>query len=210
MLVVLALFGGCDSGTLPPPPGSPATPSPIGAPVVQPTIPLSSRALAKGQPPGPAQPREDSPRVAEATPNATQSNVAGDSVRPKIVGMPVKGSEAAGNFIMALCHDLDGNVWVGTEDHGVLRGTPEGVWTQFTTKDGLGDDNAYAICCDRLGRVWAGQLNHGVAVFNGETWRTYDVLDGPLGERIFDIACCPTDGDVWMATSAGFESVLRR
>ena len=121
----------------------------------------------------------------------------------KTIGTLVKGPEAVGDFVMALARDLAGNVWVGTEDRGVLRGTPEGVWTQFTTQDGLGDDNGYAICCDRLGRVWVGQLNHGVAVFNGEAWKTYDVLDGPLGERIFDIACCPTDGDVWMATSAG-------
>ena len=83
---------------------------------------------------------------------------------------------------MALCRDREGNLWVGTEDKGVLRCTPTGEWTQFTTQDGLGDDNGYALCCDHLGRIWAGQLNHGVAVFNGETWKIYDVLDGPLGE----------------------------
>ena len=112
-----------------------------------------------------------------------------------------------GLFIVALARDLAGNVWVGTEDQGVFRynpaAAPDQQWRQFTTKDGLGDDNAYALACDTLGRVWAGQLNHGVAVFNGEKWRTYDVLNGPLGERVFRIACCPTDGDVWIATSAG-------
>ena len=112
-----------------------------------------------------------------------------------------------GLFIVSLARDLAGNVWVGTEDQGVFRynsaAAPDQPWRQFTTKDGLGDNNAYALACDKLGRVWAGQLNHGVAVFNGEKWRTYDVPDGPLGERVFRIACCPTDGDVWIATSAG-------
>ena len=147
---------------------------------------------------------EASTKPAAASPVAdAPPPVASAPKTPAGSGKRVDGPSAAGNFIVALARDLDGNVWVGTEDQGVLRGTPNGDWTQFTTKDDLGDDNGYALCCDRLGRIWVGQLNHGVAVFNGETWKTYDVLDGPLGERIFDIACCPTDGDVWMATSAG-------
>jgi streptogramin lyase len=109
--------------------------------------------------------------------------------------------------VMALARDPQGYLWIGTEDDGVYRydpdAGPERQWTQFTTNDGLGDNNAYAIACDKQGRVWAGELNHGVAVFNGENWKNYDVLDGPIGERVFRIAICPTDGDVWMATSAG-------
>ncbi|MBY0527384.1 MAG: hypothetical protein K2R98_28570 [Gemmataceae bacterium] len=116
-------------------------------------------------------------------------------------------NKATGNFIVALAQDLQGNVWVGTEDKGVFRYEPKASegkqWTQFTRKDGLGDDNAYAIAVDKLGRVWVGTLNHGVSVWSGANWKNYDVLDGPIGERIFAIATCPTDGDVWMATSAG-------
>ncbi len=79
----------------------------------------------------------------------------------------------------------------------------KGEWKQFTTKDGLGDDYAYALAVDKQGRVWVGHLNHGVSVFNGTRWQNYDVPNGPIGERIFKIAVCPTDGDVWLATSAG-------
>jgi hypothetical protein len=113
----------------------------------------------------------------------------------------------AARFILSLVKDLPGNIWIGTEDSGVFRYNPDAEpasqWTQFTTKDGLGDDNAYAIACDKQGRIWVGQQCHGVAVYDGRKWKNYDVLEGPIGERIFDIACCPTDGDVWMATSAG-------
>ncbi|MDR1483312.1 MAG: hypothetical protein LBT09_00660, partial [Planctomycetaceae bacterium] len=75
--------------------------------------------------------------------------------------------------------------------------------SQFTTKNGLGDNNGYALAIDKLGRLWVGHLNTGVSVFNGKDWKNYDVVDGPIGERIFDIKICPKDGDVWMATSAG-------
>ena len=119
----------------------------------------------------------------------------------------VLNNKATGNFIVALAQDLQGNIWVGTEDKGVFRYDPKAAegkqWTQFNSKNGLADDNAYAIACDKLGRVWVGTLNKGVSVYNGKDWKNYDVLDGPTGERIFAIATCPTDGDVWMATSAG-------
>jgi sugar lactone lactonase YvrE len=109
--------------------------------------------------------------------------------------------------VVALARDLWGNIWVGTEGDGVFRydpdAEPESQWSQFTTNNGLGDNNAYSIICDKQGRIWVGELNHGVAVFDGESWKNYDIMDGPIGERIFRIAICPTDGDVWMATSAG-------
>jgi len=75
----------------------------------------------------------------------------------------------AGKFITALERDDRGRVWIGTEDEGVLVCDPagDGKLRQFTTTDGLGDDNAYALACDGQGRVWAGNLRHGVSVYNG-------------------------------------------
>ncbi len=116
---------------------------------------------------------------------------------------PIKGPGDVGQIITALARDHLGNVWVGTEERGVLRHSPKNEWTRFTAHDGLGDDYAHAICEDGLGRIWVGHRNHGVSVFNGETWKNYDVLTGPLGERVFDIQCSPVDGDVWIATCLG-------
>ena len=127
--------------------------------------------------------------------------------------------EKARRFVMSLCRDQQGRLWVGCEDTGVWcfdASLPKDKqWRQYTTKDGLGDDNGYAVACDRLGRVWAGHLNHGVSVFNGNAaghWQNYEVvgglsrpdtLSGPLGERVFHIAVNPKDGDVWIATNCG-------
>ncbi len=108
---------------------------------------------------------------------------------------------ANGGFITALVRDGDG-LWSGTEDQGVAH-LQAGQWTHYTTKDGLGDNDAYAIARDRLGRVWVGHLNHGVSVWNGKSWKNYGVTQGPLGERVFAIATSPADGDVWIAHNAG-------
>ncbi|MDR1483308.1 MAG: hypothetical protein LBT09_00640 [Planctomycetaceae bacterium] len=106
-------------------------------------------------------------------------------------------------FIVALIDDGLGGAWVGTEDEGVFHCDSNNKISQFTTKNGLGDNNGYALAIDKLGRLWVGHLNTGVSVFNGKDWKNYDVVGGPIGERIFDIKICPKDGDVWTATSAG-------
>jgi hypothetical protein len=121
---------------------------------------------------------------------ATAADVSWDSARQ-------------GAFVMALAQDHAGGLWVGTEDHGVWRRDPaSGAWRQFTTRDGLGDDNAYALACDAQGRIWVGHLNHGVSVFNGQSWRCYDRLSGPLGEHVTALAA-DTAGRVWIGSNEG-------
>ncbi len=123
---------------------------------------------------------------------------------PKLV--PALGWDIAkqGGFTTSVLVDSQNAVWVGTEGNGLWRyDVRKKDWTQFTTKDGLGDDCIYALAVDKAGRIWAGHLNHGVSVYNGDKWRNYGVVDGPLGSRVFAIATCPTDGDVWIATEVG-------
>lgn len=107
-------------------------------------------------------------------------------------------------LITSMCRGLDGSMWVGTEDNGIYHVQPGNKVMQFTSKDGIGQDNdIYALCCDRLGRIWAGTLRSGVAVYNGKEWKTYGLLDGPLGSRVFALAVSPLDGDVWISTEVG-------
>ena len=110
----------------------------------------------------------------------------------------------ASHYVMALCSDLAGNLWIGTEGEGVFRYSPTQPaaeqWAQSTTGDGLGDDYGYSLACDHQGRIWVGHLNHGISVFNGQRWQNYEMVgglskpdtrSGPLGERVFKIAVCP-------------------
>lgn len=108
---------------------------------------------------------------------------------------------------MSSCTDRQGRLWFGTEDKGVwcydADAPDDRAWRQFTTKDGLGDDFAYALAVDARGRVWVGHQSRGVSVWNGRAWQNYDTLSGPLGERVFDIAVSPRDGSVWIGTNRG-------
>ncbi len=108
-----------------------------------------------------------------------------------------------GRYVTAVCRDLQGRIWVGTEDEqGVWSYDPDSkFWTQFPASPNLSGD-IYALACDKAGRIWAGGTA-GVSVYNGQQWKQYGPTDGPLGTRLFALAVSPKDGSVWGATEAG-------
>src|ERR1700677_4587030 len=116
-----------------------------------------------------------------ATLQPARAQEAAAPAAPKLV--PALGWDTAtqGGFTTCVTLDAQNTVWVGTEGKGIWRYAPrEKKWTQFTTKDGLGDDCVYALAVDKLGRVWPGHLNHGGRARNGEKWKNSSILDGPL------------------------------
>ena len=121
-------------------------------------------------------------------------------------------------FVMALCRDLQGNIWIATEGSGIFRYDPavskNKQWTQFTkqnTHGQLANNNIYALACDNRGRIWAGELNHGISVYNGTRWQNYDivqnskrsVLAGPLGNHVFALKFDKYTDQMWACTDAG-------
>lgn len=176
---------------IPPATEAPSTPA---APTVTTPTPVSTATANIGAPG--ANPESPKPSI---TPTVT----------PVAVAMQSLGwnKQKWGQWITSLAINSQGQVWIGTEGFGVIRWNPTAPaaqqWTQFTTGQGLGDNDVYALAVDQQGRVWCGHLNSGVSVFDGEKWKNYGVLDGPLGERVFDIAVAPRNGDVWLGTSTG-------
>jgi len=122
------------------------------------------------------------------------------------------------NFVMALCRDKQGNLWMATEGSGIYRYTPSvpknKQWTHFTkqnTQGQLANNSIYALACDNKGRIWAGELNHGISVYNGSQWQNYDmvqnpkhnVLAGPLGDHVFALKFDKYTDQMWACTDAG-------
>ncbi len=129
-----------------------------------------------------------------------------------------KRSDPDGHFIMAMCQDRQGNLWLATEGAGVYRYDPSAAkgqrWTQFTkqsTHGGLENNCIYAIACDSQDRIWVGELNHGISVFNGRRWQDYDivqnpqhhVLAGPLGNHVYAMKFDRYTDQMWICTENG-------
>lgn len=68
-----------------------------------------------------------------------------------------------GNRFMALHEDRTGNLWAGTEDGGLVR-YRDGVFTNWTTKDGLPGMRVDRIDEDDTGAIWI-YTDQGIAVW---------------------------------------------
>jgi len=76
-----------------------------------------------------------------------------------------------------------------------------GNWQNFTTKDGLPSDKAYAVRIDD-DRVLVG-THDGLAVYEHGKWTTYTTEDGLAHNGVVSIDVCQLTGDVWLGTLGG-------
>lgn len=100
-----------------------------------------------------------------------------------------------------------GNVWVGTNGHGVR--VYDGVtWTDYTTTNSaIASDTIRRITKGPDGRVWLATQN-GVSVYNGANWVKYNSFaSGITSNDVYDIAI-DAAGQVWVATDAGASVLL--
>jgi ligand-binding sensor domain-containing protein len=76
-----------------------------------------------------------------------------------------------------------------------------GHWRNFTTKDGLPSDHAYAVRIDGK-RVLVG-THDGLAVYENGKWKSYTTKDGLPHNGIVSIDVSQQTGDVWIGTLGG-------
>ena len=100
-----------------------------------------------------------------------------------------------------------GNVWVGTNGHGVS--VYNGVtWTDHTTTNSaIASDTIRDITIGPDGRVWLATSN-GVSVYDGARWTNYNSFaSGITSNDVYDIAI-DAAGQVWVATDEGASVLL--
>jgi sugar lactone lactonase YvrE len=109
-----------------------------------------------------------------------------------------------GKYTTAVVTAPNGNLWAATETMGVYR-LAEGVWSHYTTQNGLPGDAVHSIVAARDGTIWAGTSN-GLSRFDGSRWTTIMLQDdqgnpwvGPIVEGI--------DWHIWVAHQAGITEI---
>jgi ligand-binding sensor domain-containing protein len=92
--------------------------------------------------------------------------------------------------------DALGNKWIAIWGDGVYK-FRDGVWTHYTSSDGLSSDLAYEVYADNAGSVWV-STSGGADRFNGTAWTNYNSngLGGGVNSIRQDVA-----GNYWFATS---------
>ncbi len=81
---------------------------------------------------------------------------------------------------LPLLVDKAGRVWLSGGEHDNGYGGAGGIWrydgksfTNFTTKDGLGDYSVWSMVQDRAGNIWIGTRNTGLYRYDGKTFTSF-------------------------------------
>jgi signal transduction histidine kinase/ligand-binding sensor domain-containing protein len=117
------------------------------------------------------------------------------------------------NSITNIYEDQNGILWLGTSGGGLNRYDPSsGVFSQYTTQNGLPSNRIFGILRDEYGYLWLSTGN-GLARFNPVTKvvRSYDARDGLQGNT-FNIHAyaASDDGALFFGGVNGFNAFYPR
>jgi ligand-binding sensor domain-containing protein len=76
---------------------------------------------------------------------------------------------------LALDHNADPYLWIGTRNLGLVRFLPEkNSWKVYNTSNGMNDVQVQSLEIDHIGRLWVG-TNSGVGRLDSTVWYRYTV-----------------------------------
>src|SRR5438874_1346340 len=100
------------------------------------------------------------------------------------------------NTITALWEDREGNLWIGTNGGGLSQFN-QGVFSTYTTREGLSNDVVLAIGEDAEGKLWIGTDGGGLNRFRNGKFEVYTTKDGLSNNSVFSISEDPS-GSMWI------------
>ena len=109
-------------------------------------------------------------------------------------------------FILCTYIDHDGELWVGTRNG--LSHLRDGVFTTYTTKDGLSNNNIAAIFEDKNNVLWIGTGGGGLNRLEHGRFTSFNTRDGLASDVVWSIFGEP-DGTLWVGSSSGGLTRLR-
>src|SRR5262245_26877773 len=108
---------------------------------------------------------------------------------------------AVGQFdAFRLLRDLDGGLWIGTADRGLLH-EHKGKTDVFAPSDGLSGRDVYTLFEDREGSIWV-STRDGLDRFRDFPVSTFTVNQGLLTDLATSVLA-DRGGSVWLGTSGG-------
>ena len=106
-------------------------------------------------------------------------------------------------YITALCEDVKGDLWIGTQENGVFE-MVRGRIRHFTTV--LLDDDVTSLAADNHGGVWIGTKS-GLNFWNGNEFEAFTTRDGLPDEMVTGVNVARS-GTVWITTPKGMYRFL--
>jgi hypothetical protein len=130
------------------------------------------------------------------------------------------------SFVYSIAEDLDGNIWIGTDQGPLIYYNPEKVFDndlranriKIPRNDGTGladymlkTETITSIAIDGANRKWLGTASSGAYLLSSDGTtriKNFNEQNSPiLSNSIITIAVDNKTGDVWFGTAKGVQSV---
>ena len=136
----------------------------------------------------------------------------------------------ANNNVLSITEDKNGNLWFGTYGGGVskydgnrveaiqrgekvslsnqqdLKKDKNGLlvksFTNFTTAQGLANNNVWSITVDKTGNLWFGTYGGGVSYYDGKSFTNFTTAQGLANNNVWSITE-DKSGNLWFGTDGG-------
>src|SRR5687767_11737837 len=102
--------------------------------------------------------------------------------------------------VAVLCEDRSGNLWIGTDDGGIIR-YHDGQFVSFGAQQGLTESDVRTICEDHEGTLWVG-TQKGLFYFQHERFVAWAATNFPRESKVYEVAAVP-GGGMWIASDRG-------
>ncbi len=113
-----------------------------------------------------------------------------DSDIQRFVNIPGDPGSLPGNYVISLCEDVRGQIWVGTYGNGICRITGSESFNRrfinYTNKQGLCNNVVYAIAEDKKGNLWL-STDNGLSRFSpsDSTFKNFYMTDGLQSNQFY-------------------------
>lgn len=106
------------------------------------------------------------------------------------------------NTVTSIYEDVEGSLWVGTQDNGLNR-LRQQVITTYSQRDGLASNNVYPIYQDRAGNIWISTWVHGLTMYRDGYFTQYTRKNSSLCSGIITSLTEDREGRLWIGGHGG-------
>ncbi len=109
--------------------------------------------------------------------------------------------------VVSIAEDAEGTLWFGSFG-GLYRLTADGIFTHYTTADGLAGNRVLDVYADPRGGLWVGSAM-GLTLLRGGRFTRFTTAQGLVDDAVFRILE-DAEGHLWMSCNRGISRVSRR
>ncbi len=130
----------------------------------------------------------------EATPSSDKKSYI---IKPSFINKALPGL-----IIWDISFRKNGELWLATNDNGVIRLYGEKITGIFNRENGLLSNQILDIMEDKEGNTWFATFGQGAMMYDDKKFITYNQKDGIIGTQVLDVLFTP-DNIFYVATDEG-------